>query len=171
MPAIFSSFGNLFYFIHLLMQFVRSLQICLFASFTILVGIAPLIFLVGSSKFMILEMSSLFTKLKSNNCVASTDEFILVILGWFSYFRIAFTSGSSGNLFQIHHFFNVNSVSYIAEVIIEVSCNFFIFRNYFSFFHQYNSVVKTFCFISKEWFAKFAPCGRCFWKHCLNFST
>ena len=62
--AIFISFGNLFCFIHSLMQFARSLQICLFASFTILVGIALLVFLVGSNKFMILEMSSLFTKLK-----------------------------------------------------------------------------------------------------------
>ena len=63
------------------MQFARSLQICLFASFTVLVGIAPLVFLVGSSEFMILEISSLFTKLKSNNYVASTDYLILIILG------------------------------------------------------------------------------------------
>ena len=63
------------------MQFARSLQICLFASFTVLVGIAPLVFLVGSSEFMILEISSLFTKLKSNNYVTSTDYLILIILG------------------------------------------------------------------------------------------
>ena len=55
------------------MQFSRSLQICLFASFTILVGIAPLVFLVGCSDFMILEMSSALTKLKSNNSAVSTD--------------------------------------------------------------------------------------------------
>ena len=79
--AIFSSFGNLFCFINSLMQFARSLQICLFASFTILVGIAPLVRLVGSSEFMILEMSSLLTNLKSNNCVVSTDDLILIILG------------------------------------------------------------------------------------------
>ena len=62
------------------MQFARSLQICLFASFTILVGLAPLVFLVGSSEFMILEMSSLFTKLKLNNCVVPTDDLTLIIL-------------------------------------------------------------------------------------------
>ena len=50
-------------------------------SFTILVGIAPLVFLVGSSEFVILEMSSLLTKLKSNNCVVSTDDLILIMLG------------------------------------------------------------------------------------------
>ena len=50
------------------MQFARSLQIFLFVSFTILIRIVPLIFLVESIKFMILEMSSLLTKLKSNNC-------------------------------------------------------------------------------------------------------
>ena len=86
------------------MQFARSLQICLFASFTILVGIAPLAFLVGSSEFMILEMSSLLTKLKPTNCVVSTDYLILIMLGLFSYFRIAFTSGSSDKLSEIHHF-------------------------------------------------------------------
>ena len=59
------------------MQFARSLKKFLFASFTILVGIAPLVFLVGSSEFMILEMSSLLTKLKSNNCVVSTDDLII----------------------------------------------------------------------------------------------
>ena len=63
------------------MQFDRCLQICLLASFTILVGIAPLVFLVGSSEFMILEMSLLLTKLKSNNCVISTDDLILIMLG------------------------------------------------------------------------------------------
>ena len=56
------------------MQFGRPLQICLFASFTILVGIAPLVFLVGCTDFMILEMSSALTKLKSNNCAVSTDD-------------------------------------------------------------------------------------------------
>ena len=50
-------------------------------SFTILVRIAPLVFLVGSSEFVILEMSSLLTKLKSNNCVVSTDDLILIMLG------------------------------------------------------------------------------------------
>ena len=59
------------------MQFARSLKNFLFASFTILVGIAPLVFLVGSSEFMILEMSSLLTKLKSNNCVVSTYDLII----------------------------------------------------------------------------------------------
>ena len=59
------------------MQFARSLQTFLFASFTSMVGIAPLVFLVGYSEFIILEMSSLFTKLKSNNCVVSTDDSIL----------------------------------------------------------------------------------------------
>ena len=63
------------------MKFASSLQICLFASFTILVGIAPLVFLVGSSEFMILEVSSLLTKLKSNNRVASTDHLVLIMLG------------------------------------------------------------------------------------------
>ena len=79
--AIFSLFGNLFSVIHSLMQFARSLQICLFASFTILVGIATIVFLVRSSEFMILEMSSLLTKLKSNNYVVSTDDLILIMLG------------------------------------------------------------------------------------------
>ena len=78
--AIFSSFVNLFYFTHSLMQFAKALQICLFARFTILVGIAPLVFLVGSSEFTILEMPSLFTKLKSNNCVVSTDDLIIIML-------------------------------------------------------------------------------------------
>ena len=73
-------------------------------SFTILIGIAPLVFLVGSSEFMILEISLLFSKLKSNNCVLSTNDLILIMLGWFSYFRIAFTIGSSDNLSEIHHF-------------------------------------------------------------------
>ena len=82
----FTSFGNLFCFIRSLMQFSRSLQICLFASFTILVGITPLVFLVGSSEFMILEMSSLFTNLKSNNCVVSIYETVLIMLGCFLYF-------------------------------------------------------------------------------------
>ena len=41
--AILSSFGKLFCFIHSLMQFARSLQFFLFASFTILIGIAILI--------------------------------------------------------------------------------------------------------------------------------
>ena len=63
------------------MQFASSLQIFLFASFIILVGIAPLIFLVGSSEFMILEISSLLTKLKSNTCVISADDLILIMLG------------------------------------------------------------------------------------------
>ena len=63
------------------MQFARSLQICLFATFTILVGIAPLVFLVGSSKFMILETLSLLTNLKLSNCVVSTDDLILIMLG------------------------------------------------------------------------------------------
>ena len=40
------------------MQFATSLQFFLFASFTILIGIAPLVFLVESIEFMILEMSS-----------------------------------------------------------------------------------------------------------------
>ena len=79
--AIFSSFGNLLCFIHSLMQFARSLQIYLFASFTILIGIAPLVFLVESIEFMILEMPSRLTKLKSNNCVISTDDLILIMLG------------------------------------------------------------------------------------------
>ena len=60
------------------MQFARSLQICLFASFTILVRIAPLVFLVGSNEFMILQISSQFTKLRSNNCVVSTDDLIML---------------------------------------------------------------------------------------------
>ena len=101
--AIFSTFGNLFCFRHSLMQFARSLQICLFASFTILVRLAPLVFLVASSEFMILEMSSLFTKLKLNNCVVPTDDLTLIILGWFSHLRIVFSSGSSDYLFEIHH--------------------------------------------------------------------
>ena len=63
------------------MQFATSLQFFLFASFTILIGIAPLVFLVESIEFMILEMSSLLTKLKSNNCVVSTDDLILIMLG------------------------------------------------------------------------------------------
>ena len=63
------------------MQSARSLQICLLVSFTILIGIAPLVFLVESIEFMILEMSSLLTKLKSNNCVVSTDDLILIMLG------------------------------------------------------------------------------------------
>ena len=36
-----------------------------------------------------------------------------------------------------------------------MSCDFLIFRNYFSFFHQYNFVVKICRFISAEWFSKF----------------
>ena len=63
------------------MQFGRSFQIRLFTSFTILNEMTPLGFLVGSSKFMILEMSSLLTKLKSNNCAVSTDDLILIMLG------------------------------------------------------------------------------------------
>ena len=55
--AIFSSFGNLFCFMDSLMQFVRSLKICLSTSFMILVGIATRVFVVGSSKYMILQMS------------------------------------------------------------------------------------------------------------------
>ena len=63
------------------MQSARSLQIYLLVSFTILIGIAPLVFLVESIKFMILEMSSLLTELKSNNCVVSADDLILIMLG------------------------------------------------------------------------------------------
>ena len=59
------------------MQFARSIQIFLFASFTSMVGIAPLVFLVGSSEFIILEISSVLTKSKSNDCVVSTDDSIL----------------------------------------------------------------------------------------------
>ena len=62
------------------MQFARSLQIFLDASFTILIGIAPLVYLGESIEFTILEMSSLLTKLKSNNCVVSTDDLILIML-------------------------------------------------------------------------------------------
>ena len=78
--AILSSFGNLFGFIHSLMQFGRSLQIFLVASFTILIGIAPLVYLVESIEFTILEMSSLLTKLKSNNYVVSRDDLILITI-------------------------------------------------------------------------------------------
>ena len=63
------------------MQSARSLQICLLASFTILIGIAPLVFLVETIEFMVLENLSLLAKLKSNNCVVSTDDLILITLG------------------------------------------------------------------------------------------
>ena len=96
------------------------LQISLFPSFIILVRIAPLVFLTGYSEFMILEMSSLFPKLKTNNCVVSRDDLILIMLGWFSYFRIAFTSGSSGNLLEIRHFLIFSPL--VVKVITEVSC-------------------------------------------------
>ena len=66
---------------------------------------------------MILEMPSLFTKLKSNNYVVSTNDLILIMIGWFSNFRIAFTSWSPDNLFEIHHYFNVKSLSYVVKVI------------------------------------------------------
>ena len=56
--AVFSSFGNLFCFIHSFLDF-----------------------LVGSNEFMILEMSSLFVKLKTNNCLVSVDNLILKMLG------------------------------------------------------------------------------------------
>ena len=62
------------------MQFARYLQICLFASFTSLVGIALLVFLVGSSELMILEMLLLYAKLKSNNYFVLTDNLILITL-------------------------------------------------------------------------------------------
>ena len=42
-----------------------------------MVGIAPLVFLVVSSEFIILEISSVLTKSKSNDCVVSTDDSIL----------------------------------------------------------------------------------------------
>ena len=78
--AIYSLFGNLFCFMHSLMYFTRPLQICLFASSTILGGITPFDFLVRPSEFMILKMSSLLTKLKLNKCVVSTGDLILIML-------------------------------------------------------------------------------------------
>ena len=45
-------------------------------------------------------------------------------------------------------FFNVKSLSYVVQAIIEVSC-------YLLFFHHYNFVVEICRFISTEWFSKF----------------
>ena len=61
--------------------------------------------------------------------------------------------------------FNVKSLSYVVKAIIEVSCYFLIFRDYF-----YSLFVKICSFIWNAWFSKFpkylenAPCGICFWK-------
>ena len=129
---------------HSLIQFAMSLQISLFASFIILVRIAPLVFLTGSSEFMILEMSSLFPKLKTNNCVVSRDDLILIMLGWFSYFRIAFTSGWSGSLLEIRHFLIFTPL--VVKLITEVSC--YMHRNKW---HKHISVYKemTVCLPSR----------------------
>ena len=53
---------------------------------------------------MTLEMSSLFSRLKSNNSIVSTDDLILIMLGWFFYLWIAFKSGSSDNLSEVRDF-------------------------------------------------------------------
>ena len=67
--AAFSSFGNAFFLIDSLIKFAKSLQISLFASLTIFVGITPLVSFVESKQVIILEVASLLTKLKSNSLI------------------------------------------------------------------------------------------------------
>ena len=71
--AIFNSFGNLFYFIHSLMQFARSLQICLFASFTVLVGIAR-----GVTFHSLLVEKSRVTRCKIRSLLVAKNHSLLV---------------------------------------------------------------------------------------------
>ena len=174
--VIFSSFGNLFCFIHSLMQFASSLQIRLFPSFTVLVGIAPLVFLARSSELMILEMPSLFTKLKSNNCCFNRRFY-------FRYAWMMFIFSNSTHKLVIRQFiwdapfFNVYSLSYAVKVIIEVSCYFLIWETS-SPFSTSIILSSKFVIIWKERFAKFPKIfRRCTVWHilleifCLNFSS
>ena len=62
------------------MQVTKSLQISLIASLAIFVGITPLIFFVESNEVIILEMSSLLAKLKSNSLTDVMTGLILSIL-------------------------------------------------------------------------------------------
>ena len=51
------------------MQFAKSLQISLLASLAIFVEITPLAFFVESNEVIVLEISSLLKKLKSNSLI------------------------------------------------------------------------------------------------------
>ena len=64
---------------------------------------------------MTLEMPLLFTKLKSNNYIVSTDDLILIMLGWFSFFQIAFGSGSSDNLFETPYFLMLSHLAILLK--------------------------------------------------------
>ena len=154
MFASFSSFGNSFFLIDSLIRFAKSLQISLFANLTIFVGITRLVFFPESNEVIILEMSPLLTKLKSNRLIDLKTDLILSMLRCFSYFLITLSSGSSKRKFEHSHLSMFNN-SIVTEVCVEKICYLLIFRNYLSVLHHHNSVVKICDWISKERFAKF----------------
>ena len=82
MSAAFSLFGNPFFLLDSWIQFAKSLEISLFASLTIFVGITPLVFFVESNEVIILEMSSLLTNLKSNSLIDLKTDLVLSMLCW-----------------------------------------------------------------------------------------
>ena len=81
MSPAFNSFGNSFFLIESLIHFAKSLQISLFASLAILVTTTALVFFAESNEVIILDMSSLLTKLKSNSLIDLKADLILIMLG------------------------------------------------------------------------------------------
>ena len=64
----------------------------------------PLVFFfVECNEVIILEMSSLFTKLKSNSLIDVKTDLVSVMLGCISSFLIALTSGSLQGRFEHYH--------------------------------------------------------------------
>ena len=119
MSAAFSSLGNSFFLIDSFIQLAKSLQISLFASLTISLGKTPIVFFVESDEVIILEISSLLTKLKSNSLIHVKTDLILRMLRSISHFLIALTSGSLQGRFEHCHLsmFNplVMSLKYVLK--------------------------------------------------------
>ena len=119
MSAVFIQFGKSVFLMDSLIQFTKSLQSSLFTNSIIFVGITPLLFFVKSIEVIILEMSSLLTKLKSNSLIDANTDLILSIQGCMSRCLIAITSGSSQRRFEHLHLsmFNplVMSLKYVPK--------------------------------------------------------
>ena len=125
-------------------------------SSTIFFGITPLVFFVKSNEVIILEMSSLLTKLKLNSFIDLKTDLILSMLGCISYFLIAFTSGSLQGRFEVSHLSLFDPLVVSWKYVLKR----YIFRNYLFALQKHNFVVKICDFISKEGLSKFQK----FWK-------
>ena len=132
-----------------LIQFTKSLQSSLFTNSTIFVGITPLVFFVKSIEVIILEMSSLLTKLKSNSLIDANTDLILNIQGCMSRCLIAIRKRDmhpcifkiksvfvSIRLFDFNYIFQCSIPSNVIEVCSKKIHYTLIFRNYFFVLHH-----------------------------------